>query len=470
MLGTSTPIVTTYGYDLNGSLIEKTTAPEDGSATEHIKYRYDLQNHLIGLDANADESLDDPGDVKYGYDEDGIRTSKIEITTTGSTQTLYLNDKLNPTGYSQVLEEKASATSTPLISYVLGEDVISQNSGGVSSFLLYDGHGSTRALTDNTGNITERYDYDAFGRALIAALPSTKLLYSGEWYDADLNEYYLRARYYDLGIGRFSSFDPFVAPTDEPLALHKYVYVQNEPPRGIDPTGLTMIADPLIAQGETAHWRALNGTQTIQQGNVLAAMVLYAIGFVWLQTMRQPTGPTVPIPPPPPRPPRASDECQVMLGLVPGINDRKIQQRPAIQGNLTVDYAVFRLDGGIPAPIGQSRSRAATMWARSIGNNGMAKDDAGHVIGRQFGGTTFFNSPFGNIFPQELRSNRVLLNQYDGKVATLHASGCDVCVSIKLSYTCATATRPNAIFYFSIYRPPGAGRFQLGPIGLIPNP
>ncbi len=35
----------------------------------------------------------------------------------GGTQTLYLIDDNNPTGYTQVMEEKATSTATPSVTY-----------------------------------------------------------------------------------------------------------------------------------------------------------------------------------------------------------------------------------------------------------------------------------------------------------------------------------------------------------------
>jgi YD repeat-containing protein len=34
------------------------------------------------------------------------------------------------------------------------------------SYYLYDGHGSVRALADTSGNVTDTYDYDAFGNLI----------------------------------------------------------------------------------------------------------------------------------------------------------------------------------------------------------------------------------------------------------------------------------------------------------------
>ena len=50
--------------------------------------------------------------------------------------------------------------------YILGSQVIGQVSSTATYYLLVDGHGSARALTDTDGSIVESYNYDAFGTLL----------------------------------------------------------------------------------------------------------------------------------------------------------------------------------------------------------------------------------------------------------------------------------------------------------------
>ncbi len=63
-------------------------------------------------------------------------------------------------------------------------------------------------------------------------------LYAGEQYDSNLDNYYLRARYYDPSVGRFTARDPFEGLMTNPLSLAKYPYVHGNPVNLIDPSGL----------------------------------------------------------------------------------------------------------------------------------------------------------------------------------------------------------------------------------------
>jgi hypothetical protein len=73
----------------------------------------------------------------------------------------------------------------------------------------------------------------------------------------------------------------------------------------------------------------------------------------------------------------------------------------------------------------------ATAFLRFIG--GVNTDDAGHVLSKQWGGSGA--RTFGNVFPQEQRSNRGEMNRRDNAVKALLGNGPCVCVKITLLYT-----------------------------------
>ena len=82
------------------------------------------------------------------------------------------------------------------------------------------------------------FTYDAYG-TLIASntTAQTAYLYSGQQFDADLGFYYNRARYLNVGTGRFWTMDTSEGDQEDPLSLHKYLYVCDNPVNGVDPTG-----------------------------------------------------------------------------------------------------------------------------------------------------------------------------------------------------------------------------------------
>ncbi len=62
-------------------------------------------------------------------------------------------------------------------------------------------------------------------------------LFTGEQFDANLNQIYLRARYYDPGNGRFTQQDSWLGRQRNPITLNKYVYANANPISNIDPSG-----------------------------------------------------------------------------------------------------------------------------------------------------------------------------------------------------------------------------------------
>lgn len=204
-------------YDQNGNVL----------ATSGKTFAYDSQNELISMG----------GTVALAYDADGNRVSK----SVSGVATKYLVDDLNPTGYPQVVDELTNGAVTRTYSYGLqriDEDQVISNTW-TPSFYGYDGGGNVRQLTSAAGAaVTDSYEYDAFGNALIhnGSTPNN-FLYRGEQYDSDLGLYYLRARYYNPLTGRFMSRDPEDGNPINPATLHKYIYAGSDPVKYVDPTG-----------------------------------------------------------------------------------------------------------------------------------------------------------------------------------------------------------------------------------------
>ena len=208
----------TYTYDLNGSLASKT----DGSGT--TAYVYDFDNRLVKVTTPTQT-------LTYAYDVDGNR-----IESAGPEGTIRFLVDTNRS-LSQVLAEYRP-DNTIIASYTYADDLISMTRGDQTYWYHFDGLGSTRALTDGTGAVTDTYDYDAFGN-LIARTGTTEnpFLFTGQRFDANTGFYHLRARYYQPGVGRFTAVDPWEGDVYAPGTLHRYLYTANDPVNKVDPSG-----------------------------------------------------------------------------------------------------------------------------------------------------------------------------------------------------------------------------------------
>ena len=236
-------------YDANGNVI----------AAGGYAMTYDAENHLLSKTGNGTV-------VTNVYDAFGNRVSK---TVNGVTTKYLVEDDVNPTGLPQVVEELVNGAVTRQYTYGLQRISQSQTLNGVwtTSFYVYDGAGSVRALTDSTGKVTDEYEYDAYGNSFtkVGTTPNN-YLYRGEQYDADLGLYYLRARYYNPSTGRFLSRDPKefkpLESRNKPVdsrKLHRYLYASGDPVNRIDPLGKSdMEEESLIDSLETYQERSTN--------------------------------------------------------------------------------------------------------------------------------------------------------------------------------------------------------------------
>jgi len=234
---------TTYSYNGRGDLTG--VAAPGGNTT----YAWDAADRLVGT------ALPNGSTISYGYDAGGRRVSQAVTPQGGAaTATNYLWDEASTYG-DVVAETNGSGTLTA--SYVLGAsscgcggeqgpaaDILAQAHGGALSYVLADGQGSTRALADGAGTLTDTYRYDAYG-TLLARTGSTadSFLYTGQQYDAATGLYDLRARYYRPTTGRFLSRDTLAPDPQQPEQADRYAYVGGHPITMQDPSGHEEIVD-----------------------------------------------------------------------------------------------------------------------------------------------------------------------------------------------------------------------------------
>jgi len=218
---------TTSSYNANDQLASDTYDNDGNTTASNGKgYSYDFENHLV-----------QQAGITVVYDGDGNRVAKT--TANGTTQ--FLVDDLNPTGYAQVMDEVQSGSAVR--TYTWGLELISEhqsvNSTPTTSYYVFDGHGSVRALTNAAGAVSDTYDYDAFGILLHSTgTTPNNYLFAGEQFDPDLGFYYNRARYLNISTGRFWTRDDFEGDDgDGPEYGHKYLFANSDPVNGIDPSG-----------------------------------------------------------------------------------------------------------------------------------------------------------------------------------------------------------------------------------------
>ena len=264
---------TTYEYDNAGNLVRVV------GAGKTALYKYDSENRLIKATVQQGNNV---VVETYTYDYAGNRTSKTTTINNHVEKVYYLNDNSSLTN---VLAEY-SANGDEICYYTVGADLVSQEINGKVYAYLYDGHGTVRALANESGKLTDTYTYDAFGN-LISSTGSTanNYRYCGEQFDSTTGLYYLRARYMNPSVGRFISMDTYQGSNADPISLHKYLYANSNPVTYTDPSGFN--ADNMAAAagmailGQTVQLNAIGIFNSIMAG--LAITLTPVVGTLLTQ-------------------------------------------------------------------------------------------------------------------------------------------------------------------------------------------
>ncbi len=223
-------------YDAYGNLLND---------ADH-QYRYNLNNKLVGVDANT---------ASYAYDALGRRISK---TTSSGTEAFYY------AGDQMVEEYNGNKLAA---SYVYGNNIdeaLQIKRGNNVYYYHANQLGSTMALTDKDGKVAERIAYDAYGTPLLynaegkeisQSNVGNNILFTGREYDVETRTYYFRARTQHSKIGRFVQKDPLMYIDSK----NDYQFCLNNPISNVDISGnsfLSITLKPVIKKAAKALTKA----------------------------------------------------------------------------------------------------------------------------------------------------------------------------------------------------------------------
>lgn len=111
-----------------------------------------------------------------------------------------------------------------------------------------DSRGSTIALTDVTGTVTDQFGYGPYGEALgHTGTSDTPFQFNGQFgVQTDPNGLlYMRARYYNPAIRRFVNQDVLFENIDPGISLNRFAFANGNPVSLMDPFGLCAQSDDL---------------------------------------------------------------------------------------------------------------------------------------------------------------------------------------------------------------------------------
>ena len=274
-------LIRSYAYDAFGNRIRKTVC-QNGDRKK-IAYSYNENNQLICEEENGREKsyqYDRAGNLteviengmviaKYAYDATGRMCSACRQEEGQIQKTVYLyngwNQRVGQKIYEGSTPEKlslekeirydtdparpyrnlmqaADETHGEEQAYIWDGGIAALSEGDRISYYLSDDLGSVRFLTDEKGNIRERYEYDEFGSPVREDCENADLMkqpfrYTGYQMDETTGLYYAHERSYDAAQGRFTGEDVLRGNMREPYTQNHYVYCWNRPLQYVDLDG-----------------------------------------------------------------------------------------------------------------------------------------------------------------------------------------------------------------------------------------
>ncbi|WP_180364859.1 RHS repeat-associated core domain-containing protein [Selenomonas sp. WCT3] len=236
-----------FSYDQAGNRLSRTAKDIEE------QYIYDVNNRLTSQIVNGQVEnyrYDNAGNLLQDgnniYEYDAFRKTSKVTTKTGITQI----NRYDAEGLRHEMEENGK-----LVQFIFNEnkEVITEQEGENITRLIRtsdlwameaepektwyhyasDEQGSTVFITGKNGEVKNRYTYDAFGNTIEAEekIPN-RYQYTGQQLDPITQQYYLRARFYNPAIARFTQEDEYHGD-----GLNLYAYCANDPVDYYDPSG-----------------------------------------------------------------------------------------------------------------------------------------------------------------------------------------------------------------------------------------
>ena len=270
---------TTFRYDGNGNRINKQWPGPQGPAVQGVNYAYSYENLLqqaqdyqgtlrmgsasatpdllaanhiylpavssLGGGARAEDtavaSLVERAVTDMSYDGSGRRLVKQfdpKAGAGGVKRTEYTFDLLNPVAEFSLWNGQYS-------NFYRGDDsgLVSMHTfpSAQKYWVQQDGLGSTAGLSKDQGQSVHNYRYDVYGMVVPVTgnwtEPHNHYTYTGQEWDNETALLHFYARDYDPAVGVWMQQDPYRGRLSEPVTVHRYGYVGDNPVNWVDLKG-----------------------------------------------------------------------------------------------------------------------------------------------------------------------------------------------------------------------------------------
>jgi RHS repeat-associated protein len=249
-------------HDANGNMV----------LMSGLKGKYDAWNRLV-------EVRDSDDNLISSYEYNGLN-QRIKKT---------VNNVETKSFFNENWQEVESVTNNQVTSYVWGlkyiDDLVLREKGEERLYSLADPNWNVIAICNTSGNIQERYTYDAFGKrnvfdADFTAKTETEFnwnrAFTGQLLDIETGLILYRRRLYNTRLGRFVTRDP-VGYRGGDINLLRYTF--NRSSTVLDPLGLLCECGEeltiILSVGPLNAWKA---QPLVDKAHAAAAKVASKLG------------------------------------------------------------------------------------------------------------------------------------------------------------------------------------------------
>jgi RHS repeat-associated protein len=217
---------TAYSYDMNGAVLK----------AGNKSMTYDAMGLPIVLQKGSEQ-------VNFSYSPQGQRFEREDVGPSSKGRTLYLPHGL----------ELIEADDKTIYRHTIADKVVIRMEGSryEEKYLHGDHQGSILAISDQNGEVTERFVFEPWGQRLkadgsqfVQNLSDTTLRgYTGHEMLDNIGLVHMNGRVYDSELRRFISPDPYIQDPYNLQSINRYAYCWNNPMTNTDPSGYFSIGD-----------------------------------------------------------------------------------------------------------------------------------------------------------------------------------------------------------------------------------
>ena len=198
----------------------------------------------------------DPSGNRIFKDSSATGERKYIVDVTGKLPVILL--EMDSADNMDIMKKYIYANGQVLTQHDIDDDALPAKDD--MYFYLHDRLGSVRQVIDNSASVVKYYTYQSFGKTIEdGGTFDNPFQFTGQYFDSEIKEYYLRARQYDPHIARFTARDPVFGQFYRPLTLHSYLYCMSDPVNMVDPEGRWAwnLVSPILS-GHALYWHGVD--------------------------------------------------------------------------------------------------------------------------------------------------------------------------------------------------------------------